>query len=55
MASKNTKNTRQTRVARTVCQDDADRPRGMDKAEKQPDLEGQLHQIIIGFPKWLKL
>jgi hypothetical protein len=40
---------------RTVRQDDADRLRGTDRAEKQPDLEGQLPQIIIGFPKWLKL
>jgi hypothetical protein len=54
-ASKNMKNTRRTRAARTVRQDDADRPRDTDRAEKQPDLEGQLPQIIIGFPKRLKL
>jgi hypothetical protein len=28
---------------------------GTDRAEKQPDLDGQLPQIIIGFPKRLKL
>jgi hypothetical protein len=33
----------------------ADRPRGTDRAKKQLDLEGQLPQIIIGFPKRLKL
>jgi hypothetical protein len=54
-ASKNTKNTRRTRAARTVRHDNADHPRGTDRAEKQPDLEGQLPQIIVGFPKWLKL
>jgi hypothetical protein len=54
-ASKNMKNTGRTRAARTVRLDIADRPRGTDRAEKQPDLEGQLPQIIIGFPKRLKL
>jgi hypothetical protein len=54
-ASKNTKNTRRTRAAWTVRQDDAERRRGTDRAEKQLDLEGQLPQIIIGFPKRLKL
>jgi hypothetical protein len=50
-ASKNTKNTGRTCAARTVRQKGADRPRGTDRAEKTPDLEGQLPQIIIGFPK----
>jgi hypothetical protein len=53
--SKNTKNTRRTLAAQIDRQDDADRPRGTDRAEKQLDLEGQLPQIIIGFPKRLKL
>jgi hypothetical protein len=44
-----------TRAVRTVRQDDADRPRGTDREEKQLNLEGQLPQIIIGFPKRLKL
>jgi hypothetical protein len=54
-ASKNAKNTWRTCAARTVRQDDADRPWDTDRAEKQPDHEGQLPQIISGFPKRLKL
>jgi hypothetical protein len=54
-ASKNTKNTRRTAPARTVCRHHADCPPYTDRTEKLHDLEGQLPQIIIGFPKRLKL
>jgi hypothetical protein len=49
-ASKNTKNTRRTRAARTVCQDDADRPRGTDRAEKQPTSKVNSPKSSSDFP-----
>jgi hypothetical protein len=49
--SKNTKNTGRTCSSRTVRRPHADCPPLTDRTEKQPDPEGQLPQIIIGFPK----
>jgi hypothetical protein len=49
--SKNTKNTGRTCSSLTVRRPHADCPPLTDSTEKQPDPEGQLPQIIIGFPK----
>jgi hypothetical protein len=49
-ASKNTKNTGRTHAARTVCQDDADRPRGTDRAEKRPTSKVNSPKSSSDFP-----
>jgi hypothetical protein len=49
-ASKNTKNTGRTRVARTVRKEGEDRPRGTDRAEKRPTSKVNSPKSSSDFP-----